>query len=218
LFITENKVIIAVTENNYGKLDNFLFVEDIDVVYFEDQIEKYFGDLDDVILDNYAGKESIFLQQKLFKDMGMNEDEIDIAIEESNNFENGKGYILTADNYRKILIIDKKMKLGHPLILMGETGCGKTYLLEYYAKVIRKNEVIFTKQVMHAGVTEDQLVQLLDSNIENAEKNPDKEIWIFFDEINTSIYQKLISDLMIDRIYSFGIEKCKNYIKIIIRS
>ena len=208
LFITHRSIILAFTEDNFYKMNKVLFIENMETIEFEENIEKYFGK-SQIALDQYDNKDDpTQLQTKLFRDMGMNPNEIEQAIDKSKNFENGKGYILTKDNYQKILVIDQKMRAGIPLILMGETGCGKTYLLEYYAKVLRNNEVLFEKLVMHAGVTESNIVDLMNDKIEQAESNPGKEIWIFFDEINTSIYQKLISDLIIDRIYSFGPIKC----------
>lgn len=121
-----------------------------------------------------------------------------------NNFKNKGKYILTLDNYIKIILIHNKMISGLPVILMGETGCGKTYLLEFYSEVLRKGEIIFNKFVMHDGIEEDQLSEYIEEKIQEAKDNKNKEVWIFFDEINTSSFEKMISTLFTDRKFYFG--------------
>ena len=39
-------------------------------------------------------------------------------------------YKITADNYKKIMIILFKIFANIPVILMGKTGCGKTELIK----------------------------------------------------------------------------------------
>lgn len=132
--------------------------------------------------------------------------------ENTKKFENEKGFVLTPDNYKKIIIIDKKLKSGNPLIIMGETGCGKTFLLEYYAKVFLKDSNTFFKYVLHQGVTEQEFSKKIEEYIKVAKSIKNKNIFVFFDEINTSNLQTLISEIMIDRIYSFGSDKCNLFI------
>lgn len=40
-------------------------------------------------------------------------------------------YELTGDNVKKILAIYMRFRCGIPVIIMGETGCGKTRLIRY---------------------------------------------------------------------------------------
>ena len=40
-------------------------------------------------------------------------------------------YELTADNMRKMLAIHMRLRCGIPVIIMGETGCGKTRLIKF---------------------------------------------------------------------------------------
>ena len=38
-------------------------------------------------------------------------------------------YVLTADNVLKMVLIIQRIRVGIPVIVMGETGCGKTSLI-----------------------------------------------------------------------------------------
>ena len=43
---------------------------------------------------------------------------------------NKEGYIITNDNYKKMILILYRIAVNIPVILMGETGCGKTALIK----------------------------------------------------------------------------------------
>jgi MoxR-like ATPase len=100
-----------------------------------------------------------------------------------------------------MLILQKK-RAGIPVIIMGETGCGKTFLLKYIAEVLYDGIAEFFSFTMYYGVKESHFVEFVDDIIEVAEKNPEKDIWIFFDEFNTSELQSSICELMNDRTFS----------------
>ena len=40
-----------------------------------------------------------------------------------------QSYVLTADNILKMVLIIQRIRAGIPVIVMGETGCGKTSLI-----------------------------------------------------------------------------------------
>jgi hypothetical protein len=72
---------------------------------------------------------------------------------------NSKGYVLTHDNYIKILMIFQRAALAIPIVIMGATGCGKTYLINFICTFLLKDEfILFT---MHSGVTEEALERQL---------------------------------------------------------
>jgi hypothetical protein len=129
---------------------------------------------------------------------------------------NGKGYVITPDNYIKILMIIQRAMLGIPIVIMGATGCGKTYMVSFIAKCLLQEEMLcFT---LHAGVTEDALVNILLEAVAIANRS-EKRIWILFDEFNTSPLQCLIAEVMLDRKSSFceqlrGIEFPQNMVLI----
>jgi ABC-type uncharacterized transport system fused permease/ATPase subunit len=47
-------------------------------------------------------------------------------------------YVLTVDNLIKILAIQMRFRCGIPVVIMGETGCGKTRLIRYMCDLARK--------------------------------------------------------------------------------
>ena len=46
-------------------------------------------------------------------------------------------YVLTVDNVIKILAIQTRFRCGIPVIIMGETGCGKTRLIRYMCDIAK---------------------------------------------------------------------------------
>lgn len=60
-------------------------------------------------------------------------------------------YVLTTDNFLKMNVIYLRVQSRIPVIIMGETGCGKTSLIRFFCQNIRSEELrIFN---IHAGVT-----------------------------------------------------------------
>ena len=92
-------------------------------------------------------------------------------------------YALTPDNLLKMILIMLRVKSQIPVIIMGETGCGKTSLIRYLAAF---SDVDFEVMSIHAGIEEQDLVEVISRLNDEALANPDKEKWLFLDEINTS--------------------------------
>jgi MoxR-like ATPase len=109
---------------------------------------------------------------------------------------------------------------------MGETGCGKTYLVKYIVEVLFKEYSVFRQFTFHNGVEEREFIffmaDLIDEanqeiervkqmnkkekeNQENKEKEERPKIfWVFFDEFNTSHLQAYVSEIMHDRVFSLS--------------
>ena len=134
-------------------------------------------------------------------------------------------YVFTADNFIKMILILLRIRENIPVIMMGETGCGKTSLIRKLSELLNNGESIMEILNIHAGITDDEIVKFLfekkeidgkkyDSIIEKAEqlerkeeaikKQYDKEhqkyfkkkLWVFLDEINTCNCMGLICELM----------------------
>jgi energy-coupling factor transporter ATP-binding protein EcfA2 len=122
-------------------------------------------------------------------------------------------YVFTADNYIKMILIILRIRANIPIIMMGETGCGKTSLIKIIAELMKqseinnenKNESPMKIYNIHAGINDHDIIDwikknnLLAGNQYNENKNKDnlfKKIWVFFDEINTCNSMGLISELM----------------------
>ena len=105
-------------------------------------------------------------------------------------------YALTPDNLLKMVLIMLRVRSGIPVLVMGETGCGKTSLIRFLATV---SDVDFEVLSIHAGVGEDKIIQTITESNEMAFKDPDKERWLFLDEINTSEHIGLMTDAICGR-------------------
>ena len=98
-------------------------------------------------------------------------------------------YVLTPDNILKMILIILRVRVNIPVIIMGETGCGKTSVFRYLANMCGVQFCTFN---VHAGRSEEDIIKF----IEEKEINIREQMWIFLDEINTCDHLGLISDIM----------------------
>jgi hypothetical protein len=105
-------------------------------------------------------------------------------------------YILTADNFLKMLLIIIRARCNVPIVIMGETGCGKTSLVRFLATEIMQEgfEVIN----FHAGIKEQHIIEKMQEIVQRADilKVTENKIWVFLDEINTCDCLGLITELI----------------------
>ena len=115
-------------------------------------------------------------------------------------------YKLTSDNVKKLLAIYMRLKTRIPVVCMGETGCGKTRMIQYLCDLVRgpkkniKNMVVFK---VHGGVTHGLVKQRVVKAVELADENAKRGIPLtvmFFDEANTTSAIGSIKEVMIDRL------------------
>ena len=77
-------------------------------------------------------------------------------------------YALTFDNMIKMIAIFFRVKANIPVILMGETGCGKTSLLNYLAAAAN---IELERADVHGGFTAEHIKARLDAWIRSMEKS-----------------------------------------------
>ena len=126
-----------------------------------------------------------------------------------------KNYAFTADNFVKMILILIRIRANIPVILMGETGCGKTSLIKKLYEILYygSNSKLRILNI-HAGTNDEDIIKFIDeinneANILYIANNKDREfakkegmiyeeekIWVFLDEINTCKSMGLISELM----------------------
>jgi hypothetical protein len=98
-------------------------------------------------------------------------------------------------------MIIQRAYLQIPIVIMGATGCGKTYMIQFLAEcLLQHNYRCFT---LHSGVSERDIIELMIEEQSKAMRSLDKTFWILFDEFNTSPLQCLISEIMVDRRSTF---------------
>ncbi|XP_041364113.1 E3 ubiquitin-protein ligase RNF213-like [Gigantopelta aegis] len=105
----------------------------------------------------------------------------------------GHDYALTPDNLLKMILIIIRIKAHVPVIIMGETGCGKTSLIRYLAMIC---DVDLQVQNIHAGTDESTIItSVMDANAK-ARSNLEEPVWMFLDEINTCNHLGLINNII----------------------
>ncbi|KAL3859944.1 hypothetical protein ACJMK2_010123 [Sinanodonta woodiana] len=102
-------------------------------------------------------------------------------------------YALTPDNLLKMVLIMLRVRAHVPVIIMGETGCGKTCLLHYLSQIC---DVSFKVIQIHAGVEEKDIVKQVTCTNEEALNSLPNPVWLFLDEINTCSHLGLICDIV----------------------
>ncbi|CAF3395094.1 unnamed protein product [Rotaria sp. Silwood1] len=108
-------------------------------------------------------------------------------------------YVLTPDNYIKMLLIYLRVESGLPVLIMGETGCGKTALIQFLCKKILDDEMEIFR--IHAGVTSEQIIDMIHKFSRRAHECllQNKRLWVFLDEFNTTSSIGLIKEITCER-------------------
>lgn len=129
-------------------------------------------------------------------------------------------YQLTMDNCLKLMAIFMRLRCGNPVVIMGETGCGKTRKVKFLSDLhLRSKKVMQLKHLIHVkihgGTTSEEIakkvVQAESLARHNnpklytakhsklrAEEQPASAI-LFFDEANTTEAIGLIKEILCDR-------------------
>ena len=137
-----------------------------------------------------------------------------------------ENYVFTPDNFIKMIFILMRIKADIPVIMMGETGCGKTSLIRKLSELMNNGETYNMKILnIHPEITAQNITEFIKNEVNEASiilsKNEsikfmnnnnyigqiyfEKKIWIFLDELNTCKSMGLISELFCKK--SFNGEK-----------
>jgi len=91
-------------------------------------------------------------------------------IEAKNN-----NYVITNDNFKKMVLLVYRIIANIPVIIMGDTGCGKTALITKLNQILNKGESTLEIINIHPGVTDDKLCQIM----EKVDKKAESLKWYF---------------------------------------
>ncbi|XP_053396356.1 E3 ubiquitin-protein ligase rnf213-alpha-like [Mercenaria mercenaria] len=116
-------------------------------------------------------------------------------------------YELTTDNVKKMLAIYMRFRCDIPVIIMGETGCGKTRLIKFMCSLqmppgLQTSNMILMK--VHGGTTNRDIIRKVEEAEKIAQENREKfgphmYTVLFFDEANTTEAIGLIKEIMCDK-------------------
>ena len=119
------------------------------------------------------------------------------------------------------ILILLRIRSNIPVIMMGETGCGKTSLIRKLSELINNGSSEKMKILnIHAGVNDKDIIEFIEKKVKNEAEELEireniikeekkkkgldytpKKIWVFLDEINTCKSMGLISELMCKHTY-----------------
>eukprot|EP00058_Branchiostoma_floridae_P007057 XP_002592545.1 hypothetical protein BRAFLDRAFT_108419 [Branchiostoma floridae] len=130
-----------------------------------------------------------------------------MGLDKGKYFDPDESYELTTDNVKKILAIHMRFRCNIPVIIMGETGCGKTRLVKFMcdlqagppANKDRPKNMIIMK--LHGGVSAADIIRTVKKAQRLATENRRRhnvETVLFLDEANTSEAIGLIKEIMCD--------------------
>ena len=112
-------------------------------------------------------------------------------------------YVLTIDNLKKMLAIHMRFRCNIPVIIMGETGCGKTRLINFMCKIQTNNLDIQNMVILkiHGETIKQDIISGYRRALKLAEENVSHHVdtILFFDEANTSHTIGLIKEILCDR-------------------
>ena len=132
-----------------------------------------------------------------------------------------ENYVITPDNFIKMVLILLRIRSNIPVIMMGETGCGKTSLIRKLSELKNNGDTKKMKILnIHAGTNDLDIIDFIKKNVvpfaEELEYHNRKikkyneergmlyegdKLWVFLDEINTCKSMGLISELMCKHSY-----------------
>ena len=122
-------------------------------------------------------------------------------------------YIITDDNFKKMALILYRIQANIPVILMGETGCGKTSLIIKLNQLLNNGKTTLEIINMHSGFSDEDIIKKMKEINEKAKQQNNEELWVFFDEINTCLSLSLMVEIFINR--TFNTEKIDKNIRLI---
>ncbi|KAG7242861.1 hypothetical protein INR49_018116 [Caranx melampygus] len=113
-------------------------------------------------------------------------------------------YELTTDNILKMLAIHMRFRCGIPVIIMGETGCGKTRLIRFLCELRRSGVASENMKLVkvHGGTTSEMIYSKVREAEDIASINKQDygfDSVLFFDEANTTEAISSIKEVLCDK-------------------
>jgi MoxR-like ATPase len=199
----ENKDYIDLLSNAYeNDLDGKIF--DIPLIFINEEKMKYESlKIDDIIknksnsLKDYLKwmKKMLYIANDVEKEENGLKSLLSILNYKTDN------YVITNDNFTKMILLVYRILADIPVIIMGETGCGKTALITKLSQLLNNGEIMVEIINIHPGITDEYLCQKMEEMNKKAKKQ-NKELWVFFDEINTCLSLSLLTEIFVNKSFN----------------
>jgi len=148
----------------------------------------------------YSSSESYLNRFKEILNLPYEKEELMTIIQKENN-----NYVITNDNFKKMVLLVYRIIANVPVIVMGDTGCGKTSLITKLNQILNGGKTTLKIINIHPGYNDEKLCKKMDEANDEAIKikaEQNKELWVFFDEINTCLSLSLLTEIFINRTYN----------------
>ncbi|XP_036427896.1 E3 ubiquitin-protein ligase rnf213-beta isoform X2 [Colossoma macropomum] len=138
---------------------------------------------------------------------------ISLVVGAKEQFDPDPTYELTADNVMKMLAIHMRFRCEIPVIIMGETGCGKTRLVKFLCDMQREGKHVENMKLVkvHGGTTAETIYKKVREAERLAERNSREyklDTILFFDEANTTEAIFAIKEVLCDKsVQGFPLKK-----------
>ena len=141
-------------------------------------------------------KEVLDLPNEVEKDLEDKKSLISILKEKDDD------YIIINDTFKKMALLIYQIMANLPVIIMGETGVGKTTLIVKLNQILNNGQTKVEIININTKITDEILSQIMKEKNEIAEKQKDEELWIFFDDMNTCLSMSLLTEIFINRTFN----------------
>ena len=112
-------------------------------------------------------------------------------------------FITTNDIFTKMILILYRIQANIPVIIMGETGCGKTELVLKLNQILNNGKTMLEIININNEINNEILSKIMKEKNEISKKQKDTdEFWIFFNGINKSSCLGLIKEIFMNRTYN----------------
>ncbi|CAE7349564.1 RNF213 [Symbiodinium sp. CCMP2592] len=109
----------------------------------------------------------------------------------ANRVKGSEAYVISPDNFLKMIWIALRIESNVPVVIMGETGCGKTSLIRYLSTLMN---VQFRCLNVHAGTSSHDIASFVLECADQAQGGG--VVWAFLDEVNTCDHMGMITEII----------------------
>ena len=176
---------VRVHDSNLKDWNDNVLARNVMSADLQQQIKRQAYDESNVLDENFDQLSTGQKQTKLCRVLGADQQQGRIKFDST--------YELTQDNVMKLLAIYMRFRCNIPVVIMGETGCGKTRLIEFLCHLMARGETVENKKFVkvHGGVTMNDIVKSIEEAEQLAIQNSrrfGKNFYtvLFFDEANTT--------------------------------
>ena len=111
-------------------------------------------------------------------------------------------YVIKIVNFKKMILILYRITAKIPIILMGKKGFGKTFLIRKLNQLLNDGNETIKIININPTYNDKKLVKRTEEINKRAKIYKGKELWLFFDELNTCDFLVLITEIFMNISYN----------------